>query len=801
MLVRDEHGVATVTFDSPPLNLLNRAMFAELRSVLAQLGRDAPRAVVFRAAGRVVSAGVDVRVFYELPDPAAAEAFIAQFVSVAEAVERLACPTVFAAHGLCLTWAFELVLACDLIVAAERASFGLTERTIGLTPCMGGVQRFAERAGTARASQAVLTGQRFSASTLERWNVVNLVVPDAGFAEQAQALVADLAQGPTRAHVATKSLIRRFREGGVPLADRSTPEVAGALFASDDLRRGGAVVATRAVVLPPIVAVRADDLGRVRQVAVVLTGGMRESENVQRGNRGEAAVMHAFMQLGWPSANAPGSDLGTDLFLMVRERRFDLGLLVGAQVKSGSSWFREPARDDAGEVIGWWFRDDDREHVDYWLTHTLPHLIVLHDLDTGTSYWCHITSDAVVSTGKGAKILVPREKTIDPDHFHALLAVAATARPKSTWEGSVWADASNIIPADMMRHALLVPRLVAPHRNAGYSVEVGPEQVVALLVEGHLRDVEIFANRHSSVLTLEDAKSASDWRWRLAHAIGVRVTSDSVDPLLTLVTEVPTPYALAAATVAAAAGLLEQARPDEALPLLQAALDGDASSPIDHAWLLVQRARAHRELGRLELARADASEALRAKLSYGSDVTASAVAGVAAGILWSISRWNADDLQETITGLDTLAAWWRTQCIAAGSNAVIGREFRTWAQDRSIRFSENVANNRLYAGALLASQLGDHSAWRLLSSLNAQQRFLCVSRTADIDQVRGFLSELRNAGDHKALKLAVQHLLSEGPAEAVTVAANDVDLRQWTHSNAHANLTLFGKEVTFSAMK
>jgi enoyl-CoA hydratase/carnithine racemase len=237
-LVRDELGVATVTFSSPPFNLLDGGMFEELRSVVAGLGRDVPRAVFFRGGGRVVSAGVDVRVFEELADPAAAEAFIARLVALVQAVERLPCPTVFAAHGLCLTWAFELALSCDLIVAAERASFGLTERVIGLTPCMGGVQRIAERAGTARASQVVLTGQRFSAGTLDRWNVINLVLPDSGFAERAYAVVADLARGPTRAHVATKLLLQGFREGGVARADRSTPEVAGALFASSDLRRG-----------------------------------------------------------------------------------------------------------------------------------------------------------------------------------------------------------------------------------------------------------------------------------------------------------------------------------------------------------------------------------------------------------------------------------------------------------------------------------------------------------------------------------------------------------------------------------
>jgi len=143
---------------------------------------------------------------------------------------------VFAAHALCLTWAFELALACDIILAAESASFGLVERVVGLTPAMGGTQRLAERAGTGRARELVMTGQRFSAQTLERWNVVNRVLADDGFAAAAQEFTADLAAGPTRAHAATKQVIRDFREGGVELANQRIGRVAGDLFDTEDLR-------------------------------------------------------------------------------------------------------------------------------------------------------------------------------------------------------------------------------------------------------------------------------------------------------------------------------------------------------------------------------------------------------------------------------------------------------------------------------------------------------------------------------------------------------------------------------------
>src|ERR1700740_1455909 len=92
-----------------------------------------------------------------------------RLLDLVHTVEELPLPTVFAAHSLCLTAAFELSLACDLLLAAESARFGLVETVVGLTPAMGGTQRLAERAGPARARELVMTGGLYDAATLARW--------------------------------------------------------------------------------------------------------------------------------------------------------------------------------------------------------------------------------------------------------------------------------------------------------------------------------------------------------------------------------------------------------------------------------------------------------------------------------------------------------------------------------------------------------------------------------------------------------------------------------------------------------
>ena len=245
--IERDGDVAVVVLDSPPLNLFDPPMFNALENVAAELVAltdpaqpNRARAVLVEARGKVVSGGVDVAFFRDIaegPEPIRRGADLwTRLLRVAQTFEDLPVPTVFAAHGLTLTAAFELSLACDILLAAEKASFGLVEIVVGLTPSMGGPQRLAERAGPARARELIFTGERYPAAVLERWNVVNRVLPDEGFAEAAREYARRVAAGPTVAHAATKQLVAAAVRQGARAADALVPEVSGALFATEDLR-------------------------------------------------------------------------------------------------------------------------------------------------------------------------------------------------------------------------------------------------------------------------------------------------------------------------------------------------------------------------------------------------------------------------------------------------------------------------------------------------------------------------------------------------------------------------------------
>ena len=234
-LERDGGPLAVLVLDSPPLNLFDQAMFDALADAVSQLEADPPRGLLIRAEGRAVSGGVDVHVFDGLTADGGGKLWT-DLLELIHRFERLPYPTIFAAHALTLTAAFELSLACDLLIAGEKAKFGLVERVVGLTPAMGGTQRLVERAGPARAKEVVMTGELFDAATLERWNVVNRVLPDEGFAEAAHAFALGIAEGPTMAHGATKAIVAAALEGGAGRADEVVPQVAGDLFATEDLK-------------------------------------------------------------------------------------------------------------------------------------------------------------------------------------------------------------------------------------------------------------------------------------------------------------------------------------------------------------------------------------------------------------------------------------------------------------------------------------------------------------------------------------------------------------------------------------
>src|SRR3954470_16340923 len=230
------HGdAAEVVMCRPPLNLYGAELEEGLVAAVRRAAAERSRALIFRAEGDVFTAGVDVHGSQHHE----AEPYRANNgggLQLTQALEALPLPTIAAVHGLCLTVGLELSLACDLLLASDDARFGLVERRVGISPGMGGTQRMAERAGTARAREFVMTGRLYGAAELMEWGVVNRVYPVDRLLDEARALADDLAAGPTLAMAATKAVVREAADHGTRAADARIDELTSHLIETEDAK-------------------------------------------------------------------------------------------------------------------------------------------------------------------------------------------------------------------------------------------------------------------------------------------------------------------------------------------------------------------------------------------------------------------------------------------------------------------------------------------------------------------------------------------------------------------------------------
>ena len=509
------------------------------------------------------------------------------------------------------------------------------------------------------------------------------------------------------------------------------------------------------------------------------------------GNAGVSAVCSHFELIGWGPVQNERHDLGTDLLIQARDTRgFDRGLIVGAQVKAGDSYFKKPAFDESKKIVGWWYYEADTNHFDAWVKHGLPHLLILHNIEKSVSYWVHVTPDAVKSTGTGCRIMVPANQTIDQPHADNLLAVASQQRAAPDLEGTAFpATAQNIPLANRLRFAFVAPRLIAPHPNAGYAKAIAPVEGLALLAQGRFRDLKRFAREYQSVPNPANANASSDWTWRFVAGIWDWAHTGSVHQLRDVFDSATPAHARAASGVFLTCMLGRTEQHTLALTALDDLIGDDSLGPIDHGWVLVQRSRIRVETGDVSGARGDAVAAQRCFRADADDITVSALASAAAWLLFDTASFEDRDIAKLLKASDTVVSWWRSGTISSALTATEFSRFRSWAEDSSVTLvTEERGAWDLFAAELSADIAGEQSRWRAASAMRARNRLMCATTSGDEyrDLVEG-LDALRRIGDSRSFKLAMVHCQSVGPIKALAAAVNKIPLRGWTHTTAVTN--------------
>jgi hypothetical protein len=500
---------------------------------------------------------------------------------------------------------------------------------------------------------------------------------------------------------------------------------------------------------------------------------VRASEQSFTGGVGVSEVAGLFERIKWaPVENRDRHDLGTDLLVAARDpRRFDRGLVIGVQVKGGPSYFDEPEVDATGLMTGWWHRNDT-EHFDYWVKHQLPHLIVLYDLDGRSGYWVHVTPERCISTGKGLKILVPKENTLSEANTRRLLDVAIQQRGSISLEGTSFdAAAVHLAPGDRLRYALLIPRLVAPHANQNLDQLLEPEEGVALLTLLHPQRLTNYIKGAEIWDDLNLPPRSVDWRWHFAFGLWRYVSSNKTDALEASYVTVADKSARSdwrvAAVVALASAWIEGGELDKATALIHQELKRDAAGPIDHGWLLVRAANCASLAGHSDIAKEMAAKALDEFRLDADDATASLLAGVAYRIMFNLTSWlDADkNFSATLRAGDNAGSWWRDQQLRWALDAVALEGFRAWAQESASRWEAEPPGQQLRPSALMALFTGDHAGW------SAAERRLGryeIQRATTVDEYLWAFARLVRSGDKESVLLAGRHVCQVGPAVVLT---------------------------------
>ncbi len=215
------------------LNALSREVQDGLTAAFTAAEADAAvRVLVLTGTGRAFSAGADIDELATDPEGAARQ--LNESLRFLTSPERLRKPVIAAVNGYALGGGFELALACDFVIASEKASFGVPEPTLGVVPGMA-MQRLPKIVGIMRARDILLSARRLSAREAFDYGIATRVVADGALMEEAQALGLQVARlGPQAVALLKATINRNFNTDDMLFSERANAW----LFATEDAREG-----------------------------------------------------------------------------------------------------------------------------------------------------------------------------------------------------------------------------------------------------------------------------------------------------------------------------------------------------------------------------------------------------------------------------------------------------------------------------------------------------------------------------------------------------------------------------------
>ena len=230
-----EGGVARITLNQPPLNIIDIPMLGEMHSALARIrSEDDAKVLVIDHQGKAFSAGVSIR--DHTPDKVSE--MIEKFHGMFRLLNSLALPTLALVDGMALGGGCELATFCDMVIASERATFGQPEIKVGVFPPVAAVV-FPHLVGRNRALELLLTGDVVDAAEAKALGLINKVFSTQEFHQKADEFIGKLTSLSAPVLKLTKRAVDRGLYANISEAITSVEELyLGELMQTEDAHEG-----------------------------------------------------------------------------------------------------------------------------------------------------------------------------------------------------------------------------------------------------------------------------------------------------------------------------------------------------------------------------------------------------------------------------------------------------------------------------------------------------------------------------------------------------------------------------------
>jgi 2-(1,2-epoxy-1,2-dihydrophenyl)acetyl-CoA isomerase len=236
ILVTIEDRVATVTLNRPEkLNAVNFDMFEEVPQALGELAKDSDiRVVILTGAGRAFCAGLDLGLIGTITTPHKARHLMANASGLVLSIRNLPKPIIAAVNGVAAGGALALALACDIVIASDKASFGPLFSNISLYPDTGLTYLLPRLVGPAKACEIMLLGDAIDSAEAQRIGLVSHVVSGDQLESTVRALASRLAQRPLFLLASIKASPYRDMQADLPTCLERETEIQTVCFFTDE---------------------------------------------------------------------------------------------------------------------------------------------------------------------------------------------------------------------------------------------------------------------------------------------------------------------------------------------------------------------------------------------------------------------------------------------------------------------------------------------------------------------------------------------------------------------------------------